>query len=244
MKSSSRVWFVALSMVIGSFAAAGAQAPAAAQGAAPAGGRGQAAAARRPPLFLKEEWKQTPAGGEHPVTPESIGNPNLELKLYGSSSKEIQLTGAASDENNPIHVWTGTCTSPCAVAFRDKNNMVDLSGLARIRWNTKMSGFHQIRPIVKLADGTWLIGDRADGSTRDWIVSEFNVADVRWLRLDIAQVVTKGNIVENVDLTKVDEVGFADLMPGSGHGAGGWADVAQVEVYGRPVARAGGAPAK
>ena len=50
--------------------------------------------------------------------------------------------------------------------------------------------------------------------------------------------VTKGNIVENVDLTKVDEVGFADLMPGSGHGPGGWADVAQVEVYGRPVARA------
>jgi hypothetical protein len=244
MKSSSRLWFVAQLMVIGSLAVAGAQAPAGAQGGAPAGGRGQAAAARRPPLFLKEEWKQTPAGGEHPVTPESIGNPNLELKLYGPSSKEIQLTGAASDENNPIHVWTGTCTSPCAVAFRDKNNMVDLSGLARIRWNTKMSGFHQIRPIVKLADGTWLIGDRTDGSTRDWIVSEFNVADVRWLRLDIAQVVTKGNIVENVDLTKVDEVGFADLIPGSGHGAGGWADVAQVEVYGRPVARAGAAPAR
>jgi len=143
----------------------------------------------------------------------------------------------ANDENNPIHVWTGNCTSPCAVAFRDKGNMVDLSGLARIRWNTKMSGFHQIRPIVKLADGTWLIGDHADGTTRDWIWSEFNVADVKWLRLDIAQVVTKGNFVENVDLTKVDEVGFADLMPGSGHGPGGWADVAQVEVYGRPVAR-------
>ena len=100
-----------------------------------------------------------------------------------------------------------------------------------------MSGFHQVRPIVKLADGTWLIGDHADGTTRDWLYSEFSLADVKWLRLDIQQVVTKGNIVENVDLTKVDEVGFADLMPGSGHGPGGWADVAQVEVYGRPVAR-------
>ena len=80
--------------------------------------------------------------------------------------------------------------------------MVGPVGLARIRWNTKMSGFHQIRPIVKLAYGTWLIGDCTDGSTRNWIVSEFNVADVRWLRLDIAQVVTKGNIVENVDLTQ------------------------------------------
>jgi len=215
-----------------------------AQAPTPAGARqggarqGGAPATRRPPLFFKEEWKQTAAGGEHPVTPESVGNPNLELKLYGPSSKEIQLTGAANDENNPIHVWTGTCTGPCAVAFRDKSNMVDLSGLARIRWNTKMSGVHQIRPIVKLADGTWLIGDHADGTTRDWLYSEFSLADVKWLRLDIAQVVTKGTIVDNVDLTKVDEVGFADLMPGSGHGAGGWADVAQVEVYGRPVARA------
>jgi len=40
-----------------------------------------------------------------------------------------------------------------------------------------------------------------------------------------------------VDLSKVDEIGFADLMPGSGHGAGGWVDVAQIEVYGKPVAR-------
>ena len=217
-----------------------AQAPAPAPAGARQGGArqgGAAAATRRPPLFFREEWKQTPAGGEHPVTPESIASANLELKLYGPSSKEIQLTGAANDENNPIHVWTGSCTSPCAVAFRDKTNMVDLSGLGRIRWNTKMSGFHQIRPIVKLADGTWLIGDHADGTTRDWLYSEFSLADVKWLRLDIAQVVTKGTIVENVDLTKVDEVGFADLMPGSGHGAGGWADVAQVEVYGKPVAR-------
>jgi hypothetical protein len=202
------------------------------QGGAPGGGR-----ATRPPLVLKEEWKQTPANDEHPVSQASIANPNLELKLYGASSKEVQLTGRAGDENNPIHVWTGMCTTPCAVALRDKTNFADLSGLARVRWNTKTSGFHQVRPIVKLADGTWLIGDRADGTTRDWIYSEFNLADVRWLRLDIDRVVTTGNIVERVDLSKVDEIGFADLMPGSGHGAGGWVDVAQIEVYGKPVAR-------
>ena len=211
----------------------GGAAPAGArQGGAPGGGR-----ATRPPLFLKEEWKQTPANDEHPVTQASIANPSLELKLYGASSKEIQLTGRAGDENNPIHVWTGMCTTPCAVALRDKTNFADLSGLARIRWNTKTSGFHQIRPIVKLADGTWLIGDRTDGTTRDWLYTEFNLADVRWLRLDVERVVTTGNIVERVDLSKVDEIGFADLMPGSGHGPGGWVDVAQIEVYGKPVAR-------
>ena len=63
------------------------------------------------------------------------------------------------------------------------------------------------------------------------------LAEVRWLRLDINNVVTKGNFVEKPDLSKVDEIGFADLTPGSGHGAGGWADVATVEVYAKPVKR-------
>ena len=195
---------------------------------------------QRPGLFFKEEWQQTDHStehaGEHPVTPDSIGNANLELKLYVPAG-QILLTGAPNDENNPTHVWTGMCTSPCAVAFREKTHFADLTGLARIRWNTKVSGFHQVRPIVKLADGTWLIGDHADGSTRDWLVSEISYADLRWLKLDIARVVTTGAWLEKVDLTKVDEIGFADLIPSSGHGPGGWSDVAQVEVYAKAVAR-------
>jgi hypothetical protein len=205
--------------------------------AAPAAPRAAAPARGRAPLFFHEEWKQTPAGGEHPVTPESISNSNLELKLYGTTSKEVQLTGSATDENNPTHVWTGLCSTPCAVAFRDKNNFADLSGLSRIKWVTKVSGFHQIRPIVKLADGTWLVGDHTDGSTLDWLTSEFSLSDVRWLRLDISNVVTKGNFVDKPDLSKVDEIGFADLLPGSGHGAGGWVDVAAIDVYGKTVKR-------
>jgi hypothetical protein len=42
---------------------------------------------------------------------------------------------------------------------------------------------------------------------------------------------------EPIDLSKVDEVGFADLIPGSGHGAGGYVNVASFEVYGKPVKR-------
>ena len=214
-----------------------AQAPAAQQPASGAGARaGGAGPARRPALFLKEEWKQNEKSDEHPISQESVGNPNLELKLYGPSGKEILLTGRAGDESNPIHPWTGMCTTPCGLALRDKANFADLTGLARVRWNTKTSGFHQIRPIVKLADGNWYVGDRADASMRDWLVTEFNLADVRWLKLDIARAVTTGNFV-TVDLSKVDEIGFVDLMPGSGHGAGGWVDVAQFEVYGKPVPR-------
>src|SRR5438128_2763973 len=213
--------------------------PSTADAQEPGRGRGAGAArATRPPLFLKEEWKQTPAGGEHPVVPsEALSNPNLELKLYGSTSKEIQLTGSAQDETNPIHLWTGACATPCAVALRDRNNYGDLTGLARIRWVTKVSGFHQVRPFVKLADGTWLVGDHTDGSTVDWLQSDFSLADVRWLRLDVNAVVTKGNFVDKPDLSKVDEIGFADLVPGSGHGPGGWIDVATVEVFGKPIKR-------
>src|SRR5712692_1843774 len=95
----------------------------------PGRGRGPSAArVTRPPLFLKEKWKQTPAGGEHPVVPsEALSNPNLELKLYGSTSTEIQLTGSAQDENNPIHLRTGGCTTPCAVALRERTTHADLT---------------------------------------------------------------------------------------------------------------------
>ena len=193
--------------------------------------------AARPGLFFKEEWKP-PAikAGEHPLTAESNDNPNLEMTLYVPSG-QADITGTSGDENNPTHAYFGMCTSPCAVAFKEKGHFADLTGLARIRWNTKTSGFHQVRPIVKLSDGTWLIGDHADASPRDWLISEISLADVRWLKLDISRVVTQGVLLDKVDLSKVDEIGFADLMPGSGHGPGGWSDVAQLEVYGKPVAR-------
>lgn len=191
---------------------------------------------QRPPLFFREEWKQGPTGGEHPVTAESLANPNLDLTLIVPAG-QIELTGSAGDENNPVHVWSGLCTTPCGLALRNRQSAADLTGLARIRWTTKMSGYHQIRPIVKLADGTWLVGDLADGSPRDWLVSELSYADLHWMKLDITRAVATGTTVDHPDLSKVDEMGFVDLMPASGHGPGGWSDVAQVEVYAKSVAR-------
>lgn len=225
-----RAWassLLALGLLV---SAAHAQAPAAAP--APGGDHGPP----RPPLFLREEWKQGPKGGENPVTAASLGNPDLELTLIVPAG-QIELTGNAGDEGNPIHVWQGLCTTPCGLALRSKQHLADLTGLARIRWNTKMSGFHQIRPIVKLADGTWLAADHAEGTPRDWLQSELFFADLRWLKLDITRAVTTGTLVDHVDLSKVDQIGFVDLMPGSGHGPGGWSDVAQIEVYAKSVPR-------
>ena len=78
-----------------------------------------AARPMRPPLFLEEPWKQIPGGGEHPVTAASVTNPNVELKLYGASSKEIQLTGSAWRREQPDarldrHVHHAVRPSRCA----------------------------------------------------------------------------------------------------------------------------------
>jgi hypothetical protein len=173
------------------------------------------------------------------VSQQGVSSPNLELKLYGTSSKEVQLVaGRGGSDVTPHNLWTGTTTSPSAVALRDRGQFVDLTDpLAKIRWVVRTSGFHQVRPIVKLADGTWLIGDRATGPESDFNARDISIADLRWMRLDITRVVTMGTWVEHPDLSRVDEVGFADLMPGSGHGPGGYVNVGRIEVYGKPVKR-------
>jgi hypothetical protein len=147
----------------------------------------------------------------------------------------------AGEPTDPPNLWTGACTTPVAVTLRDKDRYVDLTGRAKIRWVTRVSGFHVVRPVVKLADGTWLVGDYAEGAASSnstlFLETEFSIAPIRWLTLDIGRVVTRGVQVDKPDLSKVDEVGFADLMPGSGHGWGGFVNVGAIEVSGRPVKR-------
>lgn len=193
------------------------------------GGRGQAP--QPPSLFFKETWKRAP--GNVPVTQDFVTNPDLQLNIYGAGKEDFGITS----EGNVPHIWTGQCASSCVLTLSHKDSFVDLTGMAKIRWLTKTSGFHEVRPVVKLADGTWLIGDHVDAYTFDYHESEFYLAEVHWLKLDMPKVQTKGTLLPKVDLSKVDAVGFADLTPGSGHGPGGYSDVAWIEVYGKPVKR-------
>jgi hypothetical protein len=218
-----------------------AQQPAQRGGAEPAQARPPAQRPVRPPLFFREDWKQI--GPERPADQEAVGNPNLELNVYGPSAKDLILSGNSQSDTTPANLVTILCTTPVAAALRDKSNYVDLTGLAKIRWVTRAGGFHAARPIVKLADGTWLIGDHADVNPTDFVETEFAIASVRWLKLDINRVVTTGGglsldrWVDHPDLSKVDEIGFADLIPGSGHGPGGFVNLARFEVYGKSVKR-------
>jgi hypothetical protein len=190
------------------------------------------------PLLFHEDWKRNPGPVELPVTQANVSNPNLELKLYGPSGKDILFNGGAGVPSNPPHLWTGMCEHLCAAALRDRINYVDLRDFGKINWYIKVSGLHRVHPIIKLADGTWLLGERGDGDVFDFHAVEFTLSELRWIKLDIDRVVTVGRLLDKVDLSRVDEIGFTDLMPGSGHGDGGYSDMGWIEVHGRAVPRA------
>lgn len=226
MRLRRRIALVVIMLTVA--VAASAQEPAPGRRGGGPGRQGGARQAPQPaPLFFRESWKDTPAV---PLTQAVVTNPDLEITVYGKAPE-------VNNEGGVPHVWTGLCSPACAVTLKSKDNMVDLTGKARVRWLAKTSGFHEIRPVVKLADGTWLVGDFADAYTFDYHESDVFFATVHWLKMDIQTLTTKGTILNAVDLSKVDEVGFVDLTPGSGHGLGGFSDMGWIEVYGKPVKR-------
>ena len=131
-----------------------------------------------PPLFFREDWsgKSAPrdcvnlhdARCEVALTQEFVSNPNLELQIYGGGKPRIEhgeWLGAVLVQRD--HLFTGMTEQPFAIAFRDKSNYVDLSGLAKIRWAAvRASGLHFVHFIIKLADGTWLLSEQGYGSNQ------------------------------------------------------------------------------
>ena len=91
------------------------------------------------------------------------GGPSC-IQLAGYNQNPPPANVAAGQRTDPPNLWTGVCQTAVAATLRDKANYVDLTGLARIRWVTRVSGFHVVRPLVKLADGTWLVGDYGEGA--------------------------------------------------------------------------------
>lgn len=89
-----------------------------------------------------------------------------------------------------------------------------------------------------LADGTFLVGDAGTGTPDvSHVENEVVLSSLRWLKLQVPETVTRGSWVEKPDLSKVDEIGWAQLMPGSGHGAGAWSKRSTRRPGGRWVAR-------
>ena len=133
--------------------------------------------------------------------------------LWRRQGDIVVAVGNAPDDP---HIFTGLCEGPCGFTLRDRSNYFNLTGKADMKFSVQVSGFHLFRPLIKLADGTLLIGDQADGSIADRHPYEISFSEVRWLKLDPDRGVTLGKWIDNPELSKVDEVGYFDVIPGSG----------------------------
>lgn len=206
-------------------------------GAAAASSFAQTAPAVRPPLVFKEEWRLPRHDGAATdenmrFTPEVVTNAGIEAKVYGPAASFIR----AAEHEGRIDLWTGLATSPVAVTLKDKRNYIDLTGLARLRWMVRTSSIHTLYPVVKLADGTYLAGNRGISTDGEFVQVEIVFGGLRWFKLDPEKVVVTSEM-KNPDLTRVDEVGLVTLAPGGGHGIAGSANLSTVELFARASPR-------
>jgi hypothetical protein len=181
-------------------------------------------------LFFREDWKEIPFA--LPITQEHVANKDLVFKTYGPGGDSLKKSHHAEVPNNPYYLWSGRANGPWAAAFMHRTKLVDLSGDARIKWQSKQSGFHRLHLIVKLADGTWLISNQSDGFASQWREYEFIIQDIRWREFHI-ETIHEGGWAEDPDLTRVAEVGFTDLRPGQSSPSSSRLD--WIEVYGKAV---------
>jgi catechol 2,3-dioxygenase-like lactoylglutathione lyase family enzyme len=193
--------------------------------------------ATRPPLLFKETWREPPFTGERTdenqrFVPSVVTNPKIEAKLYGPDSKVIR----AARHEGRIDLWTGMATSPVAVTLRDKQNYVDLTGLARLKWIVRTNAIHTLYPMVKLADGTLAAGTKGIVTDGEFIDVEIAFGGMRWFKLDPAKLVVLDE-VQRPNLSRVDEVGLVSLAPAGGHGTAGSANFSDVELYAKAVPR-------
>ncbi len=191
----------------------------------------------RPPLLFSEPWQLPPYTGEQTdenmrFTPAVVTNPRIEAKLYGPDAKVIR----AAVHEERIDLWNGMASSPVAVTLRDRRNYVDLTDAARLRWIVRTNAIHLLHPVVKLADGRLIVGDRGITTHGEFLTVEVAFSGMRWYALDPVKVVVLTEVT-NPNLRMVDEVGLAMLSPGGGHGIAGSANLSTVELFAYPMPR-------
>ena len=212
----------------------------------------QQPAKKVPVLLFREDFKSGPAG-QVQFTQDALTNASLELKVYGPGSKPGTgnqsglLLGVEADEPSPqlmSILYTGVVQGNWAVMFKDKNNYLDLRDAGKFRWRLRQRSLHTLRPVIKLADGTMLVGDYEEPLANYMRESEMYLADIpRWRPLNPTTMYEDRNKPgeplwkTNVDLSKVDEIGITSLMAGAGHGTSGNTALDWFEVYGQPVKR-------
>lgn len=252
MKASMRHW-AALGLGIAAMSVLlSAQQPAPGDPPRQGAGRGQGRGAggfTAPPanpavLLFTETWASPMA---QPMVQASISNTALTLHIYGDAN-EIRKT--THDGAGELYTYTGETTTNWALTLSDPKNYWDLTGDGRIRLQTRNSGFRSTHVVIKTADGRYFASEEGNPESTAWIARDYIFRDLTWRLLLMTDTPSNASnrrqpnpkrvpIIPlqraTPDLTKVEEVGYSDLMEG------GWipstSRMRAWEVWGKAVPR-------
>jgi hypothetical protein len=202
----------------------------------------------RPPaepakLLFHEAWTRAPLA--QPMLQDNLGNKHLSLHIYGNPD-EVRKTFHPDED----YTYTGETVANWALTVSDKASYWDLSRDGRIRLRTRNSGYRFLHVVIKTADGKYFVSEEGSGESTAWIETDYVLSDLHWRTLlmtdtptnasnrrapDAKRVPIVATAKATPDVSKVEEVGFSDLMPG------GWipatSRVNAFWLYGKAVAR-------
>lgn len=197
-----------------------------APGAAPARGGGGGGGAStfgtdaNAELIFEEHWTRAPMA--QPMTQANLGNQDLTLHLYGDTNG-IRKTFHATED----YTYTGESRNNWMITVSDPKNYWDLTLPGKVMLRTRNTGFRLTHIVIKTADGKYYASEEGSGESLAWMNRDYILNDLHWRTLvmqdtlnnerrpaapDRAVIVPTS--VATPDLSKIDEIGFSDLMPG------------------------------
>lgn len=194
-------------------------------------------------LIFLEEWNSEPLA--QPITGEHLSNSDLTLHLYGDVNA---IRKSAHPTEN--YTYTGEAVTNWGLTLSDPEVHWDLSRNGMVMLKTRNSGFRLTHIMIKTADGNWYVSEEGNPESTFWIEREYILANLHWRNLMMLDQPTNASnmrdpipghqpliptSVATPDLSRVEEVGFTDLMPG------GWIPAASRvkawAVYGQKIPR-------
>jgi hypothetical protein len=159
------------------------------------------------------------------MTQANLGNQQLRLHIYGDAAG-IRKTAHGNED----YTYTGETRNNWAITVSDPTSYWDLRVPAKLLLRTRNTGFRLAHIIIKTSDGKYYASEEGSGESSAWMNRDYILADLHWRNLtmtdapsnvasatrpvDPNRAVLAPTSVATPDLSKVEEIGFSDLMPG------------------------------
>jgi hypothetical protein len=222
----------------------GSAAPAGGRSGGRVGGQGNAGRVTEPAaLIFREAWTRAPQA--QPILQANLGNQDLVLHTYGDGTN-IRKTFHTTED----YTYTGETITNWALTVSDPKNYWDLVRDGKVMLRTRNSGMRVTRVVIKTADGQYFVSEEGSPDSNVWMDREYVLSNLKWWTLLVTDTPTNPITVRKPDpnrqpivpqapgqpdLSRVEEIGFTDLMPG------GWipstSRVHSWALYGRKVPR-------